>query len=522
MGLLDNQDVIAALQDELRDVEETRPDPHHIVYKKGWRPKLNPIQKKAVNSKAIFKLYYGERGTGKGHGAIHEMIDYLYRNDNALGYIVVKEIGMGIEGGAWHKLKMDAMPEWEQGLGIQPVYGTDFQTKSPYCWISNRHGGWSCVILKSMPVAEQVEMKVRGREPDIVFVDEAQALKSDTYFTSLIMQLGRRRGVAKDPSKIIFVCNPEGPSHWLYQRFFLMPVNEETGTWDARYAHFHIPISDNLANLPENYYENYVLPAVANDPIAKARLVDGQWVDRPTGESLFSNEFVEAIHVKGDAGKNLGLLPVVGIPMIVSWDPGAANTVVFFEQLVATATSGVYLLIIDEFDWVGAYTPYKTVVRKIIEREMWWEKTMGGAFQWVHVSDSSAFSMYRPNTGSFDVKDIEKISKEYVTEREFEPRFIIKMRECPKRDFSIEARVRMLKDDLISNRFMLSATCPKAKEMFLRLPADPDNGMVPKKKTRYCHDFDAMTYGPFFFRQSYLGVPGKVEPIKPMVYGFAG
>jgi hypothetical protein len=519
MALLDNNDVIAALQEELRDVEETRPDPHHIVYKKGWRPKLNPIQKKAVASKAIYKLYYGERGTGKGHGAIHEVVDYLYRNDNALGYIIVKEIGMGTEGGAWHKLKMDVMPEWEEGLGIQVVYGTDFQTKSPYVWISNRHGGWSCAILKSMPVAEQVEMKIRGREPDIVFIDEAQALKSDTYFTSLLMQLGRRRG-AKDPSKIIFVCNPEGPSHWLYIRFFLTPVDEETGTWDARYAHFHIPFSDNRENLPANYYENYVLPAVKNDPIAKARLVDGQWVDRQTGDSLFSNEFVEAVHVKGDITKNQFLLPVVGIPFIISWDPGAANTVVYFEQLVSTATAGVYLLVLDELDWVGEYTPFKNVVKEVIQKQLFWEKRMDTQFQWIHISDSSAFTMFRPNTGSFDVKDIEKLSVEYITEHALEPRFSIKMRECPKRDFSIDARVRMIKDDLISNRLMLSAMCRRGKEMFLRMPADPDNMMVPKKKTRYVHTFDAMTYGPFYFRQSYLGVPGKVETVEPQCYGF--
>ena len=190
--------------------EEDRPEPHHILYKKGWRPKLNSIQKEAIASKAIYKLYYGERGSGKTYGGVHEVVDYCYRNDNSLAYVIVKETGMGTEGGGWDKLLLEVLPEWVNGLGLKTTKTQyDMQTKKPYIWMSNRHGGWSKIMLASLPVSAQVEGKIRGREPDIILVDEAQNLEGDTYFTSLLMQLGRKKKRSGDPSKIIFCCNPK-------------------------------------------------------------------------------------------------------------------------------------------------------------------------------------------------------------------------------------------------------------------------------------------------------------------------
>jgi hypothetical protein len=514
---LGSAEALDALAQELSEsVEQTKPESHQILYRKGWRPKLNPIQKEAVSSKSIFKIYSGPRGSGKTFCALHELVDFLYRNDNELAYIIVKEIGMGTEGGAWQKLNLDILPEWKHGLGIEYNEGTDFRTKSPYVWISNRHGGWSMCMLKSMPVAAHVEGKIRGREPGFIMVDEAQNLESDTYFTSLLMQLGRRKSVS-EPSKLVFCCNPEGPSHWLYKRFFLMPVNESDGTWDERYAHFHIPYSDNKDNLPPRYYEDYVIPAVANDPIAKARLVDGLWIDRPDAAALFSGKFVEGVHMRGDEVKGIGLLPVLGQPMITGWDPGSAHTSVHFVQIVPTLDR-IYKLCIDELDYVGKYTPYERVVADVIIRMQYWEKKCNTEFRWEHISDDSAFNVFRPGTGSYDVQDIEKHSRNYVERNNLPPRFIIRMKPAPKGEHSIEARVRMLTDDLVTSSFLMSATCRRTKEMFLYLPEDPDNRMNPRRKSRYLHNFSSLTYPLFFFHCRRVEVPGATDHITPMYY----
>lgn len=525
---LNDDDVLKALEQEFQvqfgDSSRDMPEPHHIRYKRGWRPHLNPIQKKAVESPAIFKLMYGERGSGKTWGGIHELVDYAYRNDNTLGYIIVKETGIGSEGGAWTKLIYKVLPEWQQGIGLEftePKY--DMQTKKPYVWMSNRHGGWSQIMMASLPVAHQVETKIRGREPQIILVDEAQFLDGDVYFTALIQQLGRQTSPDGDPSKIIFCCNPEGPSHWLYNRFFITPtmkknpdtgLMEETDEWDDRYAHFHIPISDNKANLPHNYYEDYVLPAVENDPIAEARLVRGEWVDRPEGDTLFGTYFSDQIHMRGDALHEEGLLPVVGHPIIVSYDLGAAHASITFCQIIPLADGRRYKLIIDELDRVGKYTPYSILVPEIIERMVYWESKMKSEFRWDHISDDSAFTVFRPNTGSFDHQDVERISGEYVEKRGYAHRFIIRMKPAPKGDDSVEARVRMFTDDLISNSLLISATCYRAKEMIMRLPQDKDNRMKPRKKHRYVHNFDSATYGFFYYHARRTQVPGLVGEVE--------
>jgi len=517
MGLFDNQEILEALQLALGDPERDRPEPHHIRYKKGWRTKLNPTQKLAIDSQAIYKLYDGPRASGKGHLALHELVEFCYRNDNCLGYIIIKETGMGTEGGVWHKLQFEILPEWQEGIGIEFTESKlDPQTKKPYIWVSNRHGGWSQIMMASLPVAHQVEQKVRGREPNIILVDEAQALESDTYFTSLLQQLGRRHGSA-DPSKIIFVCNPEGPSHWLYKRFFEMPVDQETGAWDDRYARFHIPIKENLKNLPPRYYEDYVLPAVKNDPILKARLVDGIWVDRPDGTSLFADCFMENVHVRGDLSRNMGLLPVVGHPMIVGYDPGAAHTSIHFEQIVQTIDR-IYKIIVDEIDKVGQYEPYPILVPKIVDRMVYWEKKMETRFQWYHVADSSAFDQYRASTGSFDVQQFEKLSKDYVAKKQLDPRFVIRMLACPKGEYSREARASMVRDDLVTGSLLISATCPRTRDMMLWLPHDPENRMAPRKKHRYCHNFDSLSYGFFYFATGRINVPGKTTDVKTDYY----
>lgn len=538
MALFDNREMMQALADmmgpppDFNEPKERIPDPYEL----GWRPSLNPVQKEAFNSSSIFLMMDGERASGKTYAGIHKVVEYVYRNDNSLGYIIVKEIGMATQGGAWYKLQTQILPEWKDGNNsVFTESRLDSQTKNPYIWIRNRHKGWSMIMLASLPVAHQVESKVRGREPQIILVDEAQEMESDTYFTSLIMQLGRRPG-SDDPARIIFCCNPEGPSHWLYKRFFTDPVNEETGEWDSRYARFHVPISENLHNLPPNYYENYVLPAVKNDPVLKARLVDGQWVDRPDGDSLFAGYFVEGVHVKGDRLKDKGILPVIPIPMITSWDPGAAHTVVYFKQVVQTLEK-IFKLVVDEIDHVGEYTPYVKLVPEVIERMIYWDQRMGFKFQWIHISDDSAFNQYRAASGSFDAWDIEKISKAHVAllkvklaatitndapklllEQKNLDRYVIKMKAAPKGEHSIEARVRMVNEDLVTSSFMISATCPRGVEMFLRLTHEPDDALKPKKKSRYGHNLAAMTYGFHWAKHRPSGTSIETGEVKPQYW----
>lgn len=518
------------------ELEARGPDPD--PYEKGWRPALNPMQKLAYESDCIYKLTYGERGSGKTIGCLHEVVEDAYLTRDCLNYVGIKEVGMATQGGAWDKLLRIVLPEWKEENRLQHTDSRlDAQTKNPYIWLRNKWNGWSQIMLVSLPVAAQVDIKIRGREPHCIFFDEAQGLDGDGYFSNPLMQLGRRYGTADRPSKLIYACNPEGPEHWLYKRFFKEPVDSETGEWDKRYAHFHIPIHENLHNLPPNYYENYVKPAVKNDPVLEARLVRGEWVDRMDGDALFSGQFSETIHVRGNYLDGKGILPVklASVPVIISWDPGAVHSVIVMCQIIPSLHK-ILKLVFDEFDYVGQHMAYTKLVPLLIARQMYWEKKMDFKFNWIHVADSSAFNQYRAASGSFDSWDIEKISQKYIEEQKekldrlakersekiHQPvdkkvidqakadldRFVIKMRAAPKGEHSIEARVRMLKEDLITESILFSAMCIRIKEMFLRLLQDPEDSMKPKKKARYGHNLDALTYG-FFWAQHKQLLPGS-------------
>ena len=44
-------------------------------------------------------------------------------------------------------------------------------------------------------------------------------LDTDDYFNAVVQQLGRRPGI-DSPMQYTAACNPDGPSHWVYKRFF--------------------------------------------------------------------------------------------------------------------------------------------------------------------------------------------------------------------------------------------------------------------------------------------------------------
>lgn len=490
-------------------------------YRKGWRPKLNPTQKQAFHSKAIYMLLHGERGSGKGHVGLNMMVNYLFRNHNSLAYIIIKELGMSTEGGAWDELQRTILPYWQNEIGLEwRASKYDYTTKKPYVYIQNIHGGTSMVMLASLPVANQVEAKVKGRTPEFVLVDEADTLADDRYFSALLMQLGRRTK-GNEPSKLVFICNPKGPSHWLYKRFFDLPYDKDTGVHDDRYAEYHIPIQENLSNLPAHYYEDYVLTAIKGDPIKEARLVRGEWIDEPEADALFATYFSSKLHVVGDLIKGEGLLPVIPVPIVVGYDLGQGHSSITFKQVVVTPNK-VFKLTFDEIDRVGTWTPYQELVPTIIDRMVEWDKTMDHKFQYVHVSDNSAFNQFRAKDGSFDCKDVEDISRAYVERKGLDSRYIIRMRECPKGAHSIEARVRMVKEDFAQGCHMISATCVNAIRMFEHLPPDPENALKPKPKHRYIHNFDSFSYGDFYATKVKGVVTETFEETKSAYYRIGG
>ena len=511
---------------------------HGLQLDTGWRPRLNPVQELVYNSTATYILSYGERGTGKSIVGLHKLVRHCVNNRNALALVIVREVGQATEGGAWHKLFHEVLPQWkhgnfdrksgkrlDNGCGIEFTSPRlDASDKKSYIWIANKFGGWSMVKLISLFVNDMVEDKVKGKEASYIFVDEAQTMEGTDYFTKLIQQVGRRPDIT-DVQQVVYACNPKGPSHWLYQTFFMHGVDEEgqpfeyaideatgnpvapSGTKLTKWGVFHVPISENAHNLPEAYWDN-VLTACKSDPVEYARMVEGKWVDKPEGEAIFHDLWSDARHVRGDFLKSKGIVPLEDHLVVLGWDPGAAHTSISMLQFLVTPKK-VHWLLFDEICMVGKYMPYRILVPKVLQRLLYWEHFAREhyghevKFKFMHVADLSAFNQFRARDGSFDAQDIEDISRKYVADEKIDERFVIKMRACPKGQGSVETRVRILSDLLYEDSISVSAICPRHRDMFMGLEAEKDNRMKPKRSI-HLHVFDSVTY-PCLFFQSGLG-----------------
>ena len=444
-----------------------------------WSPDLNHTQQLIFDCRARFVLGYGEKGSGKTIGFAHKLIRHAYENENALVLVLSPSIRTGAEG-VWHDLETLVIPQWQEGIGLETSASKlDPNTKDRHRWIGNRYGGWSKLLLISIPYAAAVETRIKGPAPSMIYVDELTQCDGKEYFTFPAAQLGRRRGI-DGPQQYCASCNPEGPSHWVYKTFF-EDCYEEDGTKDKDFAVYHVPVTENIVRLPDGYVEN-LHRILRTDPVEKRRLIDGEWVDRPTGEALFRDYFVPELHMKGDPMKGTGLTPVTGIPITVGYDLGQVYSSISFMQMIPTQDKTLWI-VFDELDYLGERHLYKRLAQEVCKKMDYWDKKGGREFKYEHISDSSSINQWHPGgEGSYDSWDIERYSGGRI-----------KLRGCPKGKGSVEARVRLLTQKLFNDELYVSGVCRNSLDMLRNLQADNKDPSKPKR-SKYIHKFDAMTY----------------------------
>jgi hypothetical protein len=446
--------------------------------------------------------------THNTYGGIHMLIDHCFNEPNALAVILTEVTAQSEEGGAWYKLCHEVLPVWRDAIGLEHSEpSAASSSRKPFLWIANRWGKASRVLNISLPVNSNVRDRIKGMEPSFMLIDEAQTLKSDVYFTAITQQVGRRKGII-GLQRLVYCCNPDGPSHWLYKRFFLAPFDEEKKKWNNDYARYHVPIKENLHNLPPDYYDR-VIEAVKHDPIEEARMVRGEWIDRPTGQSIFAECFNFQIHVKGDANKGQGVLPLPGFVCPVGYDLGPAHSSVHFLQCLPIDGKNVWI-VFDEVNTVGQRIPYTRLVPRVLARMDYWNKRYSKPFRYDHISDDSAFSQIRTD-GSFDHKTVEDLSNGRI-----------KMRPAPKGRGSIAQRTRMIMELLQSEELIVSATCIKTVNMFRFIESkrqkeyDLDGGLKPKP-SQHVHVLDSLTYPIVAIRMGF-GTPRLGKTDQGLVY----
>jgi len=484
-------DVVEELNDLLHQEEEGSTTPGSTD---SWTPSLNPTQWEIFDSNKKNVFAYGERASGKSVGFLHKIIRHCYEGFNALVMIVVKVRSMATNGGVWTNLIYDVLPQWERGLGLKTSEEKMDEMRCRYVFIENRHGGWSKIFLMSLPHEEQVAPRVKGIEPSMIYVDEITSMEGPSYYDAMVQQVGRKKG-AQVPQQYCASCNPEGPSHWCYELFFERGLNKEGERPD--FDVFHVPISENMQNIPSDYYDR-VMDAVSNDPIDYQRLVEGKWVDRPSGDAIFKDFFFEQLHMRGD-GLQKRLLPNPAYPVIVGYDLGQVCNAIVFMQNIPLKDKMVWV-IFDEMVYHQRKISYEQLVPNVVRRMNFWNERMDTVFAWDHCSDNSAFNQFRAASGTYDHLDVERIS-ERVSESFEEPSFKIMFRPAPKFPGSVEARVRMLQAKLLQESILISAHCTKVRKMLMFLESekpkvdkyDPRLPFKPRR-SQHVHTFDALTY----------------------------
>lgn len=487
----------ADLGNMIADEEQPPPSTGRSRRARRWRPSLAKTQMKVFNSAAPYILTYGERGTGKTHGLLHKLLRHGYENPNALCLVLVGVRSQALVGGAWEKLQLDIIPEWKKGLKIKFTEERMNEMRMRFFFMENMHGGWSKVILMSIPWGAQLKDRVKGMEPSFVFVDELTTLQNPDYFNVIVQQLGRRKGIT-GAQQYTASCNPDGPRHWVYKRFFVYPLQENVITgkkadeWDNDYAVFHVPIKENKKNLDPKYY-NRIMEAVRDDPIEEARMVRGEWIDRPVGTAIFKDHFKESLFT------DKPILPNKNFPIVVGYDLGSANNAIIFMQMIPFRKQNLWT-VFDEMIYTDRRLDFETtLVPHIMQRMDWWQKQMQHDYEFIHVSDNSAFNQYRSSGGSFDVLVVERASR--ALKKRYPALPVIQMQPAPKFKGSVEVRVRMMMQLMSRDLLRISSRCTKMKDMLIcleseKLKGEDYNPSLPftPRRSKHLHPFDAATY----------------------------
>lgn len=496
---------------ELPDYEFEPPPAHapQVSSDSGWSPRLNPTQQKIFDCIAKYILAYGEKGSGKTIGCLHALVRHCYWEKDALALVIAPAIRTGQDGvfkdlewilDIWKNGNVDIDdPDVRTDSGLAGFEYTDSKldpkTKDRMIYIGNRHGGWSRVLLISIPYAEVVAKRMKALSPSFVYADEMTELESIVYFTNVALQIGRRRGI-EGPQQYYASTNPEGPSHWVWKVFFANCLDKTTGLRKKTYEVFHVKRMENKKNVKGDYFSE--IEDVITDPTEYRRLILGEWIDRPAGDAIFKNFWRPEFHVRGDPVSGPELTPKRGYPIVVSLDPGPANYSVHFMQFIPTKDGKVIWLVFDELNFVGEYKPDFVVVPRILERVDFWTAFLGGQPTFLYIADEAAFNQRRQD-GSYDATRLRELSKGRIIPRA-----------CPKGKESVPARVQMTISMLVENCMFVNARrCPKTIDMFNCLVSEkPKDGKYDSyqgfrpKRSAYIHPFDSFSYGPYYFQMN--------------------
>lgn len=488
MRLLTDEELLA-LQAQEREPAKGPPRPAA-----RWMPSLFPGQMEVFNDRTDNLLVVGPRFTGKGWACGYHIVRHCWDNYNALALVVAKTKRQAISGGIFSKIGEEILPDFKANLeGFDCIGPSVTQEKDVIYRVRNRFGGWSTIQMMSIMHDQDCERKIKGIESSLTYVDEVTLFSSEKVYKALRGTLKRRRYIPHDLQRFVASCNPDGPSHWVYKKWYEAPP-ELAPFFKAVF----LPITENPDPNAVAYVESLKRDN-ATDPIAYARDIEGRWVDRPSGEAIFAEHFDPNIHVRGDVKRGEFLLPKPGIPITLGWDLGDANHAIALMQ-ERTVGQRQVTVVFDEIVYTGKKITYDVLVPEIMARMESWCEELNHNFAFVHISDRSAFDRFRAVTGSYDHRQVQQLSQAELEKRKGSYPHLarpIRLLECPKPPGSVAARVKLLIGALARNDFYVSANCVRLIESLKNLPSKKDEPFQPER-CDHLHIFDAVTYPMYY------------------------
>lgn len=471
--------------------------------KKRFIPRLNEgAQQELFDCQAKFILAWSEKGSGKTWGAVEKLLAHCIAYTGALAGIFVAVKSMANKGGAWDNL-FDMLAT--RKLADPEFFYSDISTDAQgneQVFVACENGGISQIILVSSPYGSQIKNRIPGYALSFAVVDELDKTDGDEYLKAVAAQIGRRAGIPGEAQQYVACCNPLGPSSWIYKTWFEENVFEN-GEEDPNFANIYFPADQNRKNMPKGYFEA-LASLYRNDAVARARMIEGQWVDKPSGESIFGllydvNQHVSPLDDTGKPHPKLRLSPDPDRAILIGIDSGSTHhsfSILQRRPVKGIPKSKMKWVVIDEVVIIKKKLTYKKIIRPLMRRVQFWFR-LSGCSKIVAISDSSALNVWRPaGKGSFDAMDMEG-EWNSLNEEMGLPR--LKIIGADKFDGSVDARIDILSNALGDDEIVVSSGCPKHQQMLLMLESekntDGESGNKTKiRRSRHLHVFDSLTY----------------------------
>ncbi len=222
-----------------------------------------PWQVAPWKDKSLVLLLTGAAGGGKSNLAAQKLHAYLLRYPDATGLMMRKTRQSMINSTVLYMEKAVLRP-WDGVRHLRSKNRFEYPNGSILAY-----GGMADEEQK-----EQIRSIGQQGGVDIAWMEEANRFSEDDYQELL----GRMRGHASTWQQIILTTNPDAPVHWIKQR--LIDGGEAAVFYSAAIDNTHNPA-------------NYLKTLGRLTGVAKARLVDGQWVQ---AEGVVYEEYDDAVH----------------------------------------------------------------------------------------------------------------------------------------------------------------------------------------------------------------------------------